>query len=365
MTYIYIYGAGGNGIRLFNRIEEYYETEVNVICFIDQYKIGQIRDTKIVPVDCVYDRKIPVIISVDNRYTISDIYAELKANGFEKIYFYLNRNSPRYGKDSFFDYEVVIIESDVCSIIPHIETHAVDYCNLNCKACIHFSPLYNKNDFEAEVIYSDIQELYLFSKGVLSLYIMGGEPLLRPDLSTVISEARKMFPNTDIQVLTNGLLISESLVELWKSMRDNNITLTISEYKPMLRKRKRIKEILENNEVAYIYRMYDTKKKFVKTISESRNPSFEKTCICMGCVNLYKGKVSRCPAVMYIDRLNEVFSTSFPVEGVYELSSFKSVKEFNNVMQQDIPLCEYCVKYEIEWDQCEWPREKADFMVVE
>ena len=59
---------------------------------------------------------------------------------------------------------------------------------------------------------------------------MGGEPLLHPNFDQFLIIARKLFPYSNIQIVTNGLLINQYKDKLKKVCNENNILLCISNY---------------------------------------------------------------------------------------------------------------------------------------
>ena len=114
-------------------------------------------------------------------------------------------------------------------MINYLEHHIVDHCNLNCIGCSHFSPL-------AEPWFEDIRDFErdfreLKNKtDVGTIRIMGGEPLLHPDCTQFLIKARELFPDSEIQLVTNGILLKakkSSLVDLCNNL---NIVICISNY---------------------------------------------------------------------------------------------------------------------------------------
>lgn len=361
---IVVYGAGRNGLKIYDRIENCYSENYTIKSYIDKGKEGFVNDIPIIKLE-QYKDNVPVVISVEDRKSVLSIYKVLKQRKIKNIYLYLNLDNPCYEGFDFLENECIKMVSDENELVHHIEMHAVDFCNLNCKACIHYAPLFEKQDFNERMIYDDLKTLSEFTTGIISLYIMGGEPLLRADLPEVIETARKLFPHSDIQILTNGILVPKYSKKLWEVMRKNKVTLTVSEYKPTQKMREDIEHTLKENQVPYLLRTFDTKDKFIKTLCLNSNSKYEKTCICDGCINIYNGKISRCPAVMYLNKLNKTFDINLPEEGIYDLSEMNSVTELNLKMEEKIPLCDHCVYYEIEWDKCEKNLKLEDFVIME
>ncbi len=364
MIEILVYGAGDNGKTLAERVETLYSSEVKIKAFIDKNKTGEIMGIPIISLDSMNGYSLPVVISIEKRQIVMAVYKELKSIGVKDIFMFLNRQNPRYN-NSFFEGECSELTGNEESLLPHIEVHAVDYCNLNCKACIHYSGLYKKEEFQKEIVFSDIKEISNLTKDIISFYILGGEPLLREDLGDVIKYARECLPKSDIQVLTNGLLVSERFADLWTVMREANVTLTVSEYEPTSHKSDEIIKVLQNNKVPYIIRPYNYKDKFIKTIALSADSQYKHTCICDGCVNVYKGTIARCPAVMYLEKLNSEFGIELPEDGIYSLEDFTNAKELYAKMVEKIPLCDHCVEYSVDWGQCAAVRKLEDFVITE
>ena len=113
-------------------------------------------------------------------------------------------------------------------MIPYIETHITEACNLNCRGCSHFSVLAKPKhkdlkEFDREFKrLSDIEQV-----GVIRL--MGGEPLLNPDFMEYVRITRKYFPYTGIALVTNGIL-GHRLKPYEEELKQLDIHVTISDY---------------------------------------------------------------------------------------------------------------------------------------
>lgn len=112
-----------------------------------------------------------------------------------------------------------------------VEIYLVDYCDLNCAYCANFSTLYNKSKTPRSVehIINELSNLTKYRDDIQLIKLLGGEPLLHPKLGAILSIVRKMFPNNEIQIITNGTLYKR-LPELQKDIINNNIMITLSLY---------------------------------------------------------------------------------------------------------------------------------------
>lgn len=115
-------------------------------------------------------------------------------------------------------------------MIQSLEYHITDHCNLNCAGCSHFSPLaehwfVDPKDFEKE--WKEVADCGLKIKRIR---ILGGEPLLHPELGYMLKCIRCLFPDSDINVLTNGTLLKQRKTELLPIFIRNDISITVSWY---------------------------------------------------------------------------------------------------------------------------------------
>jgi hypothetical protein len=111
------------------------------------------------------------------------------------------------------------------------DVQLADHCNLNCKGCGNFSPVAPKHFLEKEIFEKDCTRLAELSGGRLEdICLFGGEPLLHPEIAEIMKIARKHFPDTDIGILTNGILLLKMNNDFWDCCRENNIKITITKY---------------------------------------------------------------------------------------------------------------------------------------
>ena len=77
--------------------------------------------------------------------------------------------------------------------LKNVEFPVVYHCHLNCAGCDHFSPLAEKYFMPTEVFEKDILRLKELTKGNMdAITLLGGEPLLHPDIETVYATYNKI-----------------------------------------------------------------------------------------------------------------------------------------------------------------------------
>lgn len=98
-----------------------------------------------------------------------------------------------------------------------LEINVAEHCNLSCRACSHLSPVVPKSLVDPAKIYRDLSVLARCYH-VKSVRVLGGEPLLHPDLESVIDAIRRSTICDSVWVITNGRLIPRMTTAFWSSI---------------------------------------------------------------------------------------------------------------------------------------------------
>lgn len=237
----------------------------------------------------------------------------------------------------------------------HIEFNLTDYCNLNCRGCTHYSPL-------APAHFQELEELEMSMKHISTaknadiikgVYLIGGETLLYPQLKEAIRLAGMYFPNAEISIFTNGLLIPKMDEEFWELCRSNNCTIAITRY-PVKFDYDKIEDICSQKRVKYIVfgdrGDDDSFFKFPLDPAKRQNRMLAHfRCASFGCVTVDKGKIFPCSISACVGHLNRKFGTDFKWEkGDYiETEDLKDAKEIMRLRDRSVPFCGYCRHHEV------------------
>ncbi|MFC1489243.1 radical SAM protein [Thermodesulfobacteriota bacterium] len=94
--------------------------------------------------------------------------------------------------------------------VNNVDIHVINLCNLRCDGCNHLANYGYRGVFSEK----DLVEWILPWKDRLFFHrisLLGGEPLLNPELKDICIAYRKLFPDneTKLRVITNGLLIKK------------------------------------------------------------------------------------------------------------------------------------------------------------
>lgn len=359
-----IYGAGSIGKYVCDYIEKYYSDNYRVLGYLDSKIQGECNEKKILDIDSV-DKNTTIVISVSNYYSAIDIYYLLRKKGFNKVYWYTKSlNNVKYDDDFLREHCIDTSDWGNC-VMPIVEVHISDKCNLNCKGCTHFSPLYDSVNVKYENVIEDLLKLKNIFSNIMRIDILGGEPLVSNNLDKYVVEMRRLFPNTSLELFTNGLLIPNLSSEVCKTLRNNNVLVTITEYEPTHKIIDKIISKLEEYKIRYAIVPYDIRQIFNKPISLSDNSKYPNMCISNGCVVVADGKISRCPTLMYINKFNEYFKTNLPNDGILELSEYKDGAVLLEELKKEVPLCKHCIKCDMKWDRCTGEKKLSDFAVTD
>ena len=105
-----------------------------------------------------------------------------------------------------------------------LEAHVVDHCNLTCAQCCSLSPLLPRWLAEPAALERDLAHAArLLQPRVFKL--VGGEPLLHPQLVELAQLARRSRIAPRISVTTNGFLLPRAPDELWRAVDGFTISL--------------------------------------------------------------------------------------------------------------------------------------------
>ena len=272
-------------------------------------------------------------------------------------------NSVRIFKSEIIEdldtYESICAVSYVANInekalISKIEYHVCDHCNLNCSGCSHFAPLFEEHFSDLDAFENEMILLQNKFANIFRFRLMGGEPFLNPQLDQFVICARKYFPNTHLEIVTNGLILTRVEEKVWRAIKENDAVLNISMYPPTFNVKERIGSFLNNLEIPYSFgsglEQYNEDgiiEEFHKNLTLYKdNDEWEATRQCMGsyCHYYRDGKLSKCALPQLIYKLNDKFGTKYEVVENDVIDLKTNIKPWDIVkrMREPIEFCKYC-----------------------
>lgn len=238
----------------------------------------------------------------------------------------------------------------------------IEHCNLNCKACGSFAPLASRHFTEKDIIKKDLERLSELCSGICHhISILGGEPLLHPELLSIIEITRHCFPIGVINLVTNGTLLLNQGEDFWEICRNNDITIAVTHYPIKINYNMIRKKVLEKK---CKYVCFGVAKNYwcITGLSEQANINETKRFLecpnANSCSVLKEGKIYMCPKTARIHLLNNAFGTDFKLmdKDCIDIYKAENVKEILTFLSTPIPFCRYCS----EWKMTEWDISKKD-----
>ncbi|SDH52294.1 radical SAM protein [Desulfosporosinus hippei] len=231
-----------------------------------------------------------------------------------------------------------------------LETHLVEHCNLNCHMCTHFSPL-------AKPVFADIKEFerdmkrlaILFGNEVEYIMLLGGEPLLHPDITDFFHVARAFFPETNIILYTNGIILDQMDQNFWSACKSAQIEFILTKY-PIKVDYKVLAHTIWKHEIKYKFCNTPGREKksshfpFDLQGQQDAYHSFISCDIANRCIFLREGKLYTCCIAPNIHHFNHYFNTNLSLspQDCINIYQAKDKKEILNFLTTPIPFCRYC-----------------------
>lgn len=343
----YILGAGENQ-RLF---EKYLNMcDVNIQGYIVSEIYENEKSERVFGLDNIIeseDKDIGILTLLPDKY-YNETVTKLISAGFSNLFFVseFNKNAVAqkvkpYEKETF-----------------HLEISLAQHCNLNCQMCDHFSPVAKPRFYDLEAFRMDVERLgNLFEHKIGSIQLLGGEPLLNRNIIQYMKCVRKQFPDSAINVFTNGVLLMQS--ENWEegnflqACKEYNIGILMTIY-PINLDFDTIDRKMEEYGIRFVKfnSVADVKDKKTKfsvfhplDLKGEQDKFIFASCYQFNeCMAMENGRIYTCPIIPNSVHFNEAFSQNLVVTendfiSIYEVDSWQEIAEF---CSRRPPFCDYC-----------------------
>lgn len=235
----------------------------DIQCFCDNDKSlqgGQCSGVDILSPDQCYE-KFPdatIILGMMHSDNCLQVRQQLTNIGFQQfldrdvlLYLYFTKVVKRHkSKIGFLDCLTALGNSNGKLVIDDLVLFITEKCTLNCINCSALVP-YNQNpiSYDADRIIESVKRFAESVDTVVTVNILGGEPLLHLDLPRICSELSKISNLIFIRVVTNGTLVLDSndLLEIKKS----GAYFHISNYGELSCKKDKLINLLIENNIPY------------------------------------------------------------------------------------------------------------------
>jgi hypothetical protein len=216
---------------------------------------------------------------------------------------------------------------------------------------MHFSSLAKNQFMDITAFENDLNRIKLITEGhdfpkVLNL--LGGEPLLNPDIIKYCEIARGIFPDKKILIVTNGTLLPRQKAEFWEKCACLNIILQVTPY-PVLTEadytliQKKANQygtplVIGRRSTSTFYW-----RKIPIDLTGKQSLKINKIFCLVLCKQLWHGKLYPCPIAAYVDDFNEAFNQNLEITAHDYLDIYKAdAAELEAFLKGPWPFCRYC-----------------------
>lgn len=240
--------------------------------------------------------------------------------------------------------------------LPYMEIDVVIGCNLKCEQCSHLSP-YRKGIVPAEEL---LQWFRLWSEKIVpeELDLLGGEPLLHPELPRILRESQNIWNQTRIVLVTNGFMFSKVSPEVFEALEQTQIQVVISDHSSNAAEKKMFEEAISKlREYSIRYKIRKSNSKWIiqyDTTSDGTPKMFSSnpkkawdTCLAKTCIALANNKLYKCAILASI--IEGVCENTFSKENWNSALTYKpltldasSQEIMEHLMRREVPACSIC-----------------------
>ena len=248
--------------------------------------------------------------------------------------------------------------TEVKPYLRHVQFPVAMHCNLNCRKCAAFSNLNEAGFADLEIFEKSLYGLKNKFSQLSSIALLGGEPLLNSHLSEFIEKVHEILPNTDISIVTNGLLLLDMKESLIKVLKNHNVHIRVTQYPVTVKMIPDIVAFLKKHELRYFVTPVVTE--FGRFLHREENREhLDRFCENGRCIveelcyHVYEGRICSCnmPFDLYLHR--DYLGLNITKEEVEKVSidlihgkenGWEILKKINTLHE----LCRYCGAMEYE-----------------
>lgn len=238
-----------------------------------------------------------------------------------------------------------------------MEIHVAEHCNLNCKNCSMFCGLVETCDFPCYQEFEEgIKQLKNFFPHIKKFRIIGGEPLLNPELDKYICLIRNVYPYTDIRLISNGILVTKMSDQLIQTITDNDVTFIVTQYISLKHSIDEINRFLSKTGIRYI--VTEAVLEFQKIYNALGDSDIDENfyrCHWKGsCATMYGTKIATCYVPFVIHYFSDKFNLAIEETGKIDLmEEGLTAQEIIKRMHTPFDMCRYCAP---KGNWTEWER---------
>ena len=216
----------------------------------------------------------------------------------------------------------------------------VAHCNLNCKSCGTCSPLAEEEFYDAETLEKDLACLSQ-KLAVSAVCLLGGEPLLHPELAKLVSIVKQHYPKAALSLWTNGILLPKMSRNFWDTLKKNKVTILLQCYPPFRHRLETYLQLARKNGVRIVHAPHGWI--FFRCSFHADLAMREKhyaACGADGFQQLWHSKLYLCPRHC-LEHYNRTFGTNHELLKGYDIYEYGG-RELQKLMNRSDPFCRCC-----------------------
>lgn len=264
---------------------------------------------------------------------------------------FLNPQKKQQYIDEFCTREILDFYEKEELVLPKIDFDITTRCTLKCKHCSNLMPQFRKfghYDMTFDDFKKDLDSILNVVREIKIIQIIGGEPLLHPELNKMVEYAAKIERIGNIKIITNATVIPSSKVLEMVNKYNNKVHFYISNYskneelRHMLKTDELIKTLKNNNikyqtmadlewDVDEAVQEYNYCEKYLKQMFS--------TCVMASCLSIMNHKLHICAKSASGEALN-----IFEAVDAIKLINNPNLKEdiINFYHKEYFEACKYC-----------------------
>lgn len=229
--------------------------------------------------------------------------------------------------------------------LEYLEFNLTDHCNLNCKGCSHFSPIANKNYASVNQHERDLRKLGQLFRNIQTIRLLGGEPLLHPDVASFMVKTREAFPRSTIRLVTNGLLLPRASQEFYKTCKETKTIIDLIVYPPLRNRLTNNLYLLKTKGVDFKIIEVENFSAFLNLKGNSSKKKALDSCRSKFgyCPFLHNGHIYHCAVSALVENFNKRFNYNISLDKGINIHSTK-LSGHSIIKKLNVPIetCRWC-----------------------
>ncbi|WP_436717381.1 radical SAM protein [Roseiconus lacunae] len=201
--------------------------------------------------------------------------------------------------------------------LPALEYHLAHGCNLSCQQCSHYSNFRLAGTMPTPADAKAEYEVWNHRILPKRFALLGGEPLLNPNLIEHLRLARACWPHSDLMLVTNGFFLARH-PELPRTLIETNCRLEVSQHGTHPSYLDRFREVKQTvwrwrEEYPGIqFKIRQSHRGWMRQYNvkdgkpvpfDSKPEKAYRVCMQKTCTQLYQAKLWKCPALAHYAQL--------------------------------------------------------------